>query len=358
MKQPILSIIIPAYNAERTLRDCVGSIIAQHGFENYELIIINDGSTDYTKYIAQDFQARYKNIKYINQKNAGVSAARNKGMNLARGKYITFVDSDDKVGAKASDFDKYPVRHSYCEENLKYAEKLVPQMRYVKQNFDSKYFSRMIDVAEKKSVDVVFAGKITVIDQKDSCKFKSHTYQTNKTFDNSPTDKKAIIGHADARESANFAIYNSAFLKKHGIKFEENMPLDEDMLFCMLAALKSDNVATVTDSTYFYNRHEDSLSYIMDPLIAEWRFNVARIQRLSAILAELNKYPEYSNVYNYWLKSFAKRKRVEQFKQYFPAKKCINCAQETCTDCKTKTRNDRQFNKNIKIFLAQNQKQR
>ena len=355
MKQPILSIIIPAYNAEHTLRGCVGSIIAQQGFENYEVIIINDGSTDFTKHIAQDFQARYKNIKCINQKNTGVSVARNRGINMARGKYITFVDSDDKVGARALDFDKYPVRHSYREDNLEYTEKLVPQLKYIKQTFDSKYFSRMIDAAENKSVDVVLASKITVIDEKDSCKFKSHLYITNKTFDSEQANKKIILEHADARESANFAIYNNTFLKKHDLKFEENMPLDEDMLFCMLAVLKADNVATITDSTYFYNRHEDSLSYIINPIIADIKFNVARIQRFSALMIELSKYPEYDKIYRYWLNTFAKLTRPEHYKQHFPAKKCIKCDKPVCTGCTTKKHNERLFNKNVQLFLYDKQ---
>lgn len=96
---PLLSVIIPVYNAEKYLAETLESVIAQDiGFQdNIEIVLINDGSTDKSEEVCLAFKSKYpENIRYIKQKNAGVSAARNKGIDVARGKYISFLDSDDK----------------------------------------------------------------------------------------------------------------------------------------------------------------------------------------------------------------------------------------------------------------------
>lgn len=91
-----VSIIIPVYNASSTLRRCVDSIIAQSFFD-WELILINDGSTDDSGLLCDEFANSDSRIYVIHKKNGGVSSARNIGLDLARGEWITFVDSDDYV---------------------------------------------------------------------------------------------------------------------------------------------------------------------------------------------------------------------------------------------------------------------
>ena len=89
-----LSIIIPAYNSEKYLSNCLNSIIYQNP-RDIEVIIINDGSTDNTASIANEFSKKYSFINVFHQKNLGVSAARNFGIELAKGNYILFLDADD-----------------------------------------------------------------------------------------------------------------------------------------------------------------------------------------------------------------------------------------------------------------------
>lgn len=89
-----LSVIIPAYNVEKYIAKCLESVIRQQIF-SMEVFIINDGSTDKTEEIANLFVSKHRNVKLITIKNRGVAHARNIGLKLARGKYITFVDSDD-----------------------------------------------------------------------------------------------------------------------------------------------------------------------------------------------------------------------------------------------------------------------
>ncbi len=91
-----VSIIIPVFNPGGALSKCIDSVLAQ-SFADIEVILINDGSTDNSDRICREFAAADKRIKYFLQENAGVSAARNRGIELACGKYICFVDSDDYV---------------------------------------------------------------------------------------------------------------------------------------------------------------------------------------------------------------------------------------------------------------------
>ena len=91
---PKISIIVPVYNVELYLQRCIESILIQT-FSDFECIIINDGSTDNCPAICDDFAMMDNRVTVIHQKNSGVSAARNVGLNIARGEWIGFVDSDD-----------------------------------------------------------------------------------------------------------------------------------------------------------------------------------------------------------------------------------------------------------------------
>lgn len=90
----LLSIIVPSYNVEKYIGKCIKSLLTQEEIK-YEIIIVNDGSTDSTLRIAKEFNKEYDNVVLINQENKGLGGARNTGIKNARGKYITFVDSDD-----------------------------------------------------------------------------------------------------------------------------------------------------------------------------------------------------------------------------------------------------------------------
>lgn len=93
-----ISIIIPAYNSEKYIEKCIMSCINQDlPHESYEIIIVDDGSTDNTKEVILRLQKKYESIKYYYQKNSAQGAARNNGLSKASGKYIWFVDSDDWI---------------------------------------------------------------------------------------------------------------------------------------------------------------------------------------------------------------------------------------------------------------------
>ena len=94
MNQPLVSIILPVYNAQNHLARCVGSICAQT-YSNIEIIILNDGSKDQSLPVCEEFRAKDPRIVLVDKENSGVADTRNLGLKLAGGKYVQFVDSDD-----------------------------------------------------------------------------------------------------------------------------------------------------------------------------------------------------------------------------------------------------------------------
>lgn len=94
MNSPLVSVIIPVYNSEKYIRDTIESVLKQT-YKNFEIIVVDDGSTDITKIIIDELKKKDSRIQYIFQSNQGQSAARNKGIEYAKGKYIAFLDADD-----------------------------------------------------------------------------------------------------------------------------------------------------------------------------------------------------------------------------------------------------------------------
>ena len=95
-KLPLISIIIPFYNNEKYINECLDSVLNQD-YPNIEIVAMNDGSTDNTGKILQDYSKKDKRIKYYSAKNSGVSAARNNALSKATGDYICLVDQDDTI---------------------------------------------------------------------------------------------------------------------------------------------------------------------------------------------------------------------------------------------------------------------
>ncbi len=98
--EPLVTVVIPAYNAESTLAECLESVVGQR-YRNLEIIVIDDHSTDATTNIAQEYVEKDGRIHVLRKNNAGPGAARNDGLRLARGKYLQFVDADDVLDPAA-----------------------------------------------------------------------------------------------------------------------------------------------------------------------------------------------------------------------------------------------------------------
>ena len=111
MKDELVSIIIPVYNAEKYLEECLESVVNQT-YHNLEIILIDDGSTDKSGKICDEYAQKDSRIKVIHKQNEGISQARNIGIEMAKGEYIQFVDSDDYV-----DLDLVETAYSLARKN-------------------------------------------------------------------------------------------------------------------------------------------------------------------------------------------------------------------------------------------------
>lgn len=114
--EPIISVIIPVYNEEKRLNRCIKSILNQD-IQELELILVDDGSTDSSGKICKEYTKKEKRVKVIRQKNSGVGNARNTGIAASKGKYITFVDSDDYLPNDPSIYRKaiFVLEHNQVE---------------------------------------------------------------------------------------------------------------------------------------------------------------------------------------------------------------------------------------------------
>ena len=114
LNTPEVSIIIPCYNVEKFIKDCLESVINQT-FKNIEIICINDGSTDSTPEILKKYSNIDNRIIVVNQKNKGLSGARNSGINVSCGKYLMFLDSDDWIDTDYIEKMYNAIKKNDCE---------------------------------------------------------------------------------------------------------------------------------------------------------------------------------------------------------------------------------------------------
>ena len=98
MEKPLISVIVPVYNAEEYIDKCIENLIIQT-YGNIEIILVDDGSTDRSPQIIDDYSKQYENVIAVHQKNQGQGVARNKGLDIASGDYIGFMDDDDNIPA-------------------------------------------------------------------------------------------------------------------------------------------------------------------------------------------------------------------------------------------------------------------
>lgn len=115
MSQPFFSVIIPVYNIEPYLRECVESVLGQN-FRNFEIILVNDGSTDKSLQICQEYQLKDSRVKLINKVNEGLAETRNKGIDISQGEYIIFLDGDDHLEKKGNGLSE--IHHILSDESI------------------------------------------------------------------------------------------------------------------------------------------------------------------------------------------------------------------------------------------------
>lgn len=209
-----LSVIIPVYNVENYLRDCLNSVVNQT-LKDIEIICINDGSTDKSREILQEFADKDSRIKIIDQENKGQAAARNVGIKEAKGEFIGFVDSDDWLAA-----DFY--------------EKLYDSA--IKFNADIAAGSIKRCFASGKSEDWIIYKNITF------------TNKLRKKFDLCKVPKFHYIWNK---------IYRRVPFLHSGVTFEEGIYF-EDLEFMHKVLCYLDNLVAVPDVFYYYRDNVNS----------------------------------------------------------------------------------------------------
>lgn len=212
------SVIIPVYNAEKTIRRCLDSLLNQP-HEDVELIVVNDGSTDDSTIICKEYAAKYRCIRYFEKENGGVSSARNMGLNNAQGDYILFVDSDD----------------------------------YVAQN----YFEVITQALEEHRPQLLHFGIQDVGVQNKS-------WSLGKFYLDDPLKIAKEIRRA-VKKCLFFNLLSKVFERKlietHGIRFNENISIGEDLAFGFIYVTHVQTLASITDTLYFLAvENEESLS--------------------------------------------------------------------------------------------------
>ena len=142
----IISVIVPVYNSEKFLSDCIESLRNQ-SLKEIEMIFINDGSTDSSLKILREYEKIDSRIKVIDQKNSGPSAARNKGLDIAKGEYISFIDSDDWI-----DKDMYKEMYYIAKKNN--SDAVISDMKVVNENKEAyvKGITYNLELYNKKDI--------------------------------------------------------------------------------------------------------------------------------------------------------------------------------------------------------------
>lgn len=348
MKTPEISVIIPAYNAQDTIIKCLDSIMYQDGAPDFEIIVVNDGSTDNTGKIVQEYRYNRPNIQLANLLyNRGISVARNNGMRLATGRYITFVDADDMVGVAhdaVHKLMKYPEHNTITPMQVDSVS--YPDIDNFVPPFCKTYFTNLLRVA-RPDTNIVLGGKLGI-----DVRLKImalYSYDIPYEFDLRPSDKAQALLNAYMRENANFALYRRDFLVNKRLNFQPTMRLDEDILFCMQAVLHAESIITAPDVTYLYVRHDNSASTPKD----YWpSYNLSAIQLFSVFLNDIYKYPEYRDIFYNWLTEFKFIGGIAQTQQTrFPNAICGKCEPNTnkCFSCK---RLSKHLNSIIQNFVS------
>lgn len=215
-ENPLITVIVPVYNAEKTVEKCICSIISQI-YTNFECIIVDDGSVDDSFEVILELIKHDKRFVLIHQNNLGVSAARNRGLSVANGEYISFVDPDD----------------------------------WVREDF----LEKLVFYSLKNHSDIV------VCDYSKVCKKDSlFIYELNCVEDIlMPRDaiKEVLLGNGLFCGHVCDKLFSKKVIEK--IRFNENVHCYEDLLFCINAFLYANNVTYLHCKLYSYFQNENSI---------------------------------------------------------------------------------------------------
>lgn len=248
-----ISIIIPVYNRERHLKECVNSILLSVE-ENVEIIIVDDGSTDRTPEICQELEKNNKAVKVVHQKNKGVASARNKGLEVATGEWIAWVDSDDLV--------------------------------------DRNYIKTLNKYISLTNADIVIFGYQTFSNLDQLPFTNANTYSIREI------EKEKCFEALGDISVGNF-LWNKLFKKKlfNNIIFPDGK-VYEDIATTYRLLDKAKKIVFSTAQIYFYRQHDDSIVHRKNDIKALQMLGNRVNAQYQLVLFLKNKYPRAYEIQN------------------------------------------------------------
>lgn len=249
---PAVSIIVPVYKVEAHLRQCVDSLLGQ-SYRNIEIILIDDGSPDKSGKICDAYASSDSRVKVIHQKNQGVSAARNAGIEQATGKWITFVDGDDWLEMSAL-------------EALMEAANQNSGIDLISFSFVLNYEEKEVSPTELYPSDCIF--------------------QTDSELQQLKTDILEKQSDQNSLRMAFCKLIHRDILMKHNIRFNPDIPLCEDSLFWFEAFHHISKAFHINRCFYHYRQNAASATYRYRPNICN-----EHDRMLAALKQEIDKTP-------------------------------------------------------------------
>lgn len=249
---PKISLIIPVYNVEKYIRETLESVLAQT-FTDYEVIMVNDGSTDESLGILREYAGKYDNFKLINQENCGLSRARNVGVTESKGEYVAFLDSDDFLSPK--------------------------------------FLEELYDAAVENNADISCCNYYLYYDKSGKKIYMPFTAKTG-VYSNETAMKKLIMD-----TTFHFFMWNKLFKRdlfvKNNIIFYDMY--FEDIAVCPQLFFFANKVAFVNKALYYYRRHRGSIISLIDaPKTNDFIVSLGIIRNF---LEEKNVYKKYKMVF-------------------------------------------------------------
>ena len=241
-----ISVIIPIFNVERYLKRCLDSILRQEKV-SMEIILVDDGSTDSSGRICDDYADKYPNVRCRHISNSGPSTAKNIGYDMASGNYVAFIDSDDEIKADM--------------------------------------FNKMLDSGYKHNADIVCCNYIQV----DEEGHISHTEYTNKEYELTQDEAlKAILIKDKIYSQCWTKIYKRETMDLHHVRNMEGLKTEEDFIYNIQAFACSKTVCIVDKPLYIYTHRSKSLSkdYYKDHINQYIDNRIIRLELVERIIHE------------------------------------------------------------------------
>ena len=244
MREMFVSIIVPVYNVEQYLKECIESILAQT-WKNFEVILVDDGSTDSSGKICDEYSQKKEFISVIHKKNGGLSSARNAGIDVAQGDYLAFIDSDDVVHPR--------------------------------------YLSELVAIVKREKADLAacnfYVGSL--------CRWKNssevkYDIRCNEDVLKKMNDNDVVVTVAWNK------LYHAKFFREYGLRYPVGK-IHEDMFLTPQILYYTKKMVITNEQLYFYRQRENS--------IMNSSFSIKQLDALDAIEFRIELFQHWNKQY-------------------------------------------------------------